>query len=137
MSAWASSEGLPYPLGVSWCADGAEVHAHRQFGNDVAPQYLRGRAQRPDRVMLERWMHHRVAMKRVIQIILLFGLAGLAFSGYLTYRELFAGAGTTCPSIGEQGTVFGAPPCVYGFFMYLAIVALAAIGLARAGAKSA
>jgi uncharacterized membrane protein len=92
---------------------------------------------RPDRVTLERRMQRRVVMKRVIQIILVFGLAGLAFSGYLTYRELFAGTGTTCPSIGEPGTVFGAPPCVYGFFMYLAIVALAAIGLARAGVKSA
>jgi hypothetical protein len=75
-------------------------------------------------------------MKRVVQIILVFGLAGLAFSGYLTYRELFADTGATCPSIGETGTVLGAPPCVYGFVMYLAIVALSAIGLVRAGAKA-
>jgi len=75
-------------------------------------------------------------MKRALQIILLFGIAGLAFSGFLTYRELFANTGASCPAVGEAGTVFGAPACVYGFFMYLVIVALSAIGLARSRRKA-
>lgn len=81
----------------------------------------------------------RIDMKRALQIILLFGLAGLAFSGYLTYRELFGTFGTppaSCPLVGQPGTVLGAPACVYGFFMYLTIVALAALGLVRARAGS-
>ena len=60
----------------------------------------------------------------------------LAFSGYLTYRELLAETGASCPSPGEPGTVFGYPACVYGFFMYLAIVIAAVLGLGRTRARS-
>ena len=72
-------------------------------------------------------------MKRALQLILVFALAGLIFSGTLTYREVFAGA-TKCPSPGAPGTIFGYPACVYGFFMYLAITIIAIAGL-RAGAR--
>jgi uncharacterized membrane protein len=70
--------------------------------------------------------------RRALQIILGVGLFGLMFSGFLTYREFFAPAGAAAPScspIGAPGTIFGYPPCVYGFFMYLVIVALALWGL--------
>ena len=47
-------------------------------------------------------------------------------------RELFGPPGAAaCPSVGASGTMFGAPACVYGFFMYLAIAAIAAIALLR------
>jgi uncharacterized membrane protein len=72
-------------------------------------------------------------MKKALQLILVFALAGLAFSGVLTYREMFASA-ATCPSPGAPGTIFGYPACVYGFFMYLAITVIAIAGL-RAGAE--
>ena len=72
-------------------------------------------------------------MKKALQLILLLGLAGLAFSGTLTYREVFASA-AKCPSPGAPGTILGYPACVYGFFMYLAIVIVAIVGL-RAGAR--
>lgn len=69
-------------------------------------------------------------MKPLLVFILLLGLAGLAFSGVLTYRELFgAPAAATCSPVGEPGSMFGAPPCVYGFAMYLAIVVLAIVAL--------
>lgn len=69
-------------------------------------------------------------MKRSLQIILAIGLVGLAFSGYLTSREIFAPAASgTCPAVGEPGTILGYPPCVYGFVMYLAIVVVAGAGL--------
>ena len=74
-------------------------------------------------------------MKRALQLILVFALAGLTFSGTLTYREVFASA-AKCPSPGAPGTIFGYPACVYGFFMYLAIVIIAIVGL-RAGARAA
>ena len=38
-------------------------------------------------------------MKRALQMILVFALAGLTFSGVLTYREVFASA-AKCPSPG-------------------------------------
>lgn len=72
-------------------------------------------------------------MKRALQMILVFALAGLTFSGVLTYREVFASA-AKCPSPGAPGTILGYPACVYGFFMYLAIVISAIAGL-RAGAR--
>jgi hypothetical protein len=33
--------------------------------------------------------------------------------------------------VGEAGSILGAPPCIYGFFMYLAIVVMTTIGLLR------
>jgi len=74
-------------------------------------------------------------MKRALQVILVLGLAGLVFSGTLTYREVFAGA-AKCPSPGASGTILGYPACVYGFFMYLAITIVAIVGL-RAGSRRA
>lgn len=69
-------------------------------------------------------------MRRSLQIILGIAVVGLAFSGYLTSREFTAAApADSCPAVGEPGTILGYPPCVYGFFMYLAIVLVAAAGL--------
>ena len=72
-------------------------------------------------------------MKRALQLILVLSLAGLLFSGTLTYREVFASA-AQCPSPGAPGTILGYPACVYGFFMYLAITIVAIVGL-RAGPR--
>jgi uncharacterized membrane protein len=69
-----------------------------------------------------------MTMQRALQAILAIALFGLVFSGVLSYREVFGGA-ATCPSPGAPGTVFGYPACVYGFFMYLVITVLAALGL--------
>lgn len=46
-------------------------------------------------------------------------LFGVAFSGFLSYQDVFGRAATSCPAPGAPGTVFGYPACVYGFFMYL------------------
>ena len=70
-----------------------------------------------------------MAMKRALKIVLGIGLFGVAFSGMLSYQELFRGAAETCPAPGAPGTVFGYPACVYGFFMYLGVAAVAAWGL--------
>jgi hypothetical protein len=78
-----------------------------------------------------------MTMKRSLKVILAIALFGLFFSGYLSYHEVFATVppAATCPSIGRPGTVFGYPACVYGFFMYLAIVTVAALGLRRKSDK--
>ena len=71
-------------------------------------------------------------MKPLVVVILALAIGGLAFSGYLTYRELFASsAETSCTPIGQPDGALGAPPCVYGFLMYLAIVVLATIAVTR------
>ena len=70
-------------------------------------------------------------MKALLVPILILAACGLAFSGYLTYRELFASAAPLCTPVGEPGGTLGAPPCVYGFFMYLAILVLAVVALVR------
>lgn len=70
-------------------------------------------------------------MKPLLLLILLIAAGGLAFSGYLSYRELFASEPGQCTPVGQPGTIFGAPPCIYGFFMYLAIVVMASLALFR------
>ena len=78
-----------------------------------------------------------MSMKRALQIVFGIALLGLAFSGVLTYRELFAGPGTeSCQPVGTPGTILGSPPCVYGFFMYLAIVVISGLGLRQKGDRT-
>lgn len=74
-------------------------------------------------------------MKRALYIIFAISLFGIAFSGTLTYREVFAHTAAVCPSPGRPGTVLGYPACVYGFFMYLIIAGTALAGLV-AGRRS-
>jgi len=67
--------------------------------------------------------------RNALKIVLTISLIGVAFSGTLTYRELMGGAGGGCTVGGAPGTIFGYPACVYGLFMYLVLVAVAAVGL--------
>ena len=73
-------------------------------------------------------------MKQALQTILVISFIGLMFSGYLSYQELFAGTVRPCPAPGAPGTVLGYPACIYGFFMYLAVAIVSALGL-RAGRR--
>ena len=62
-----------------------------------------------------------------IWIILVLSIAGMLFSGYLSYNELFRKVcvlGGSCPSVS------GIPACVYGFFMYLIVFIVSLLGLA-------
>lgn len=68
-------------------------------------------------------------MKRALRAILAISVFGALFSGVLTYGELFGQAATSCPAPGSAGTVLGYPACVYGFFMYVTIAAIATAGL--------
>jgi hypothetical protein len=67
--------------------------------------------------------------KSSLLLILAVSLFGVAFSGILSYKELFGAGAATCPAPGAPGTVFGYPACVYGFFVYLILAGLAAAGL--------
>ena len=71
-------------------------------------------------------MKKRVALR----IILCIAIAGMLFSGYLSYTELFAGfCGAAKLGMGTCTNVAGIPACVYGFFMYLAVLIVAILGL--------
>ena len=81
-------------------------------------------------------MHAQETMKTLLSFILVLALGGLAFSGYLSYRELFGSSGApSCTPVGEPGSALGAPPCIYGFFMYLVIAVLASVALTRRRAE--
>ena len=70
-----------------------------------------------------------MTMRRALQIIAIIGVLGLAFSGVLSYHELFGAGAGGCRVPGAAGTVLGLPACIYGFFMYLAVTAVAIAGL--------
>ena len=60
-----------------------------------------------------------------LKIICGISVAGMLFSGYLSYGEVFA---KVCP-IGGCSMLLGVPVCVYGFFMYLAVFTVSAWGI--------
>jgi len=67
-------------------------------------------------------MKKDVALKAIAWI----SLAGLLFSGYLSFIEITqqkCAMGTTC------STVFTIPACVYGFVMYLIVMIISLLGL--------
>lgn len=68
-------------------------------------------------------------MTRALWSIFVVSLGGVAFSGVLTYRELFRQV-NACTPLGQTGTILGYPPCIYGLVMYALVTALAAWGLA-------
>lgn len=55
--------------------------------------------------------------KLALKIILGISIAGLLFSGYLSFTELIQ---KSCP-IGGCSELGGVPVCVYGFTMYLIV----------------
>jgi uncharacterized membrane protein len=65
-----------------------------------------------------------------IKIIMGISIAGMLFSGYLTYTEVFAHfCGAAKLGLGSCTNVFKVPACVYGFFMYTIILIISIIGL--------
>lgn len=70
--------------------------------------------------------------KKTLQVILVLAIAGVLFSGYLSYYELFSpeGCSDAIVSCGDKGfTIADLPACVYGFIMYLTILILTALSL--------
>ncbi len=60
-----------------------------------------------------------------LKVILIIALAGILFSGYLSYNELFNGV---CDIKGCT-TIAGLPVCVYGLVMYLVVFIVSWMGL--------
>ena len=64
-----------------------------------------------------------------LKVILVISIAGILFSGFLSYRELTTGA-SSC-SAAAAGTVcalLGIPVCVYGLIMYILVFLLSLAG---------
>jgi uncharacterized membrane protein len=60
-----------------------------------------------------------------LKVVMWLSLAGMLFSGYLSYTELvqkFCALGT-CINVG------GVPACVYGFVMYLIVFVVSILGI--------
>jgi uncharacterized membrane protein len=71
-------------------------------------------------------MKKEVALKTIMWI----SIAGLLFSGYLSYTELFAGfCGAATLGMGTCTNVLQIPACVYGFVMYLIVFIISILGL--------
>jgi len=65
-----------------------------------------------------------------LKIIFWISIAGMLFSGYLSYTELFAGfCGAAQLGMGTCTNVFHVPACVYGFVMYLVVFVVSCLGL--------
>ncbi len=66
-------------------------------------------------------------MKKIIalRVILIIAIAGMLFSGYLSYGEIIA---KSCP-IGGCSNLFGVPVCLYGFIMYTAVFVISLLGI--------
>jgi len=63
--------------------------------------------------------------KTSLKVILYLSIAGMLFSGYLSYTELIQESCALCGC----SSLAGIPVCVYGFIMYLAVFIIALLGL--------
>jgi len=61
-----------------------------------------------------------------LKVITGFAVAGVLFSGYLSYNELFGACTAGCSA---SGGIFGLPACVYGLVMYACVLGFAIAGL--------
>lgn len=61
-----------------------------------------------------------------LKIILGLSIAGMLFSGYLSYTEIYQ---QTCALNLTCSNVVGVPACVYGFVMYLVVFTISILGL--------
>lgn len=73
--------------------------------------------------MMRKYLH--MTKNLALKIVLALSVAGMLFSGYLSYGELFR---QTCPLAGACTSVWSIPACVYGLVMYLIIFVIALLG---------
>jgi hypothetical protein len=78
-----------------------------------------------------------MSFKKTVQVIFFIAIAGVLFSGYLSYKELFVeeGCGRGALSCGRASDVGPLPACVYGFVMYLIVLILSGLSLLKNKSK--
>jgi len=67
-------------------------------------------------------MKKETALKTIAWI----ALAGVLFSGYLSYTEILQG---TCALGTCSTTILSIPPCVYGLVMYIVVLVVSLLGI--------
>lgn len=75
-----------------------------------------------------------MSARNALKAILVIAVAGMLFSGYLSYYELFVPAGCSDAIIScgvKNVSIAGLPACVYGLIMYSIVFLLSLIGLLR------
>ncbi|MBD3329506.1 hypothetical protein GF357_03365 [Candidatus Dojkabacteria bacterium] len=75
-----------------------------------------------------------MSYKNAVKIVFFVSIAGVLFSGYLSYLELFTSTGCAVSpvSCGESGfTIATLPACVYGLFMYCLILIITSVTLIK------
>jgi uncharacterized membrane protein len=71
-----------------------------------------------------------VKKETALKTVAWLSVAGMLFSGYLSYTELFAGfCGAAKLGMGSCTDVGGVPACVYGFVMYLIVFIVSVLGM--------
>ncbi len=72
-------------------------------------------------------------MKSALIAVVIVAIAGIIFSGYLSYYNLWGpGCSKAIISCGPKPVkIFGIPQCVYGFFMFLITGILAVVAMVR------
>jgi len=71
-------------------------------------------------------MNQKIALK----IIFFISIAGILFSGYLSFTELFMNfCGASALGMGKCTNVLQIPACVYGLFMYIIVFVFSFLGL--------
>ncbi|MDD5039932.1 MAG: hypothetical protein PHY34_02170 [Patescibacteria group bacterium] len=75
--------------------------------------------------------------KKIFIAMLVVASCGMAFSGYLSYYNLWGpGCEHSFVSCGPSPVqILGLPTCVYGFFMFLVAAALSGIGIVKQRGK--
>jgi len=70
--------------------------------------------------------------KNALLTILIISVAGILFSGYLSYGELFNGTCSATSFVHCGSWSFAdLPACVYGLVMYTAVFSISLLGYAR------
>lgn len=78
--------------------------------------------------------------QKALKIIFVIGIAGMLFSGYLSYYELFVpeGCSEAVVNCGEKNvTIATLPACVYGFVMYAIVLGISGFSLWKGGENKA
>ena len=68
----------------------------------------------------------KIKKQTALKTLFWISLAGVLFSGYLSYTELIQ---QVCALGTCSTTIFSVPLCVYGFVMYLAGLIIAILGI--------
>jgi len=72
-----------------------------------------------------------MVMKDYLITIFIISIAGVLFSGYMSFKEIFRRSCLIQKKQDCESKIAGIPVCVYGLIMYLVIFIIALIGILK------